>query len=363
VARLTAPAVVACINSGSSSLKYAVYQFGAGPERDTRAVLTGSVGPGRLDEAVAAITSSVPAPLDAVGHRIVHGGAAHDGPALVNDSLLEELEALVPFAPLHLPVELDAVAAFAAKLPGVPQVACFDTAFHRNLPEVSERLPLPRSLWDAGVRRYGFHGLSYEYVRDAVDAARRGRVVIAHLGSGASMVALRDGAPVHTTMGLTPTGGLVMATRTGDLDPGVMLHLMAHRGYDHARLERLVNDESGLLALSGTSADMKSLLLARRSGDAAASLAVAVFVRSVAMNIGGLTAALGGLDTLVFTGGIGSNSGIVRVEACAYLGHLGVRVDDEGLDAGGDVPVIVVETNEEVVIARQTRAVVTQANE
>jgi acetate kinase len=304
--------------------------------------------------------------LRVVGHRVVHGGPAHDRPALVDEDLLAELRALVPFAPLHLPAQIEALEATARRLPGVPQVACFDTAFHRRMPEVAQRLPLPTALWDRGVRRYGFHGLSYEYVSQVVDAADRGRVVIAHLGSGASMVALRDGVPVDTTMALTPAGGLVMGTRTGDLDPGVLLHLLQHEGYDAATLTRLVNDEAGLLALSERTGDLRDLLAAAADDDPRAALALDAYVRSLRMHIGALAAELGGLDLLVFTGGVGEHSSAIRAAACATLGHLGVRLDAARNDDGHGVisaegspcEVRVVATDEEVVIARHARALV-----
>ena len=301
-----------------------------------------------------------------VGHRVVHGGPAHDGPALVDDRLLAELRALVPFAPLHLPAQIEALEATARRLPDVPQVACFDTAFHRRMPEVAQRLPLPNTLWDRGVRRYGFHGLSYEYVSQVVDATARGRVVIAHLGSGASMAALRDGLPVDTTMGLTPAGGLVMGTRTGDLDPGVVLHLLEHDGYDVSTLTRLVNDEAGLLALSERTGDLRDLLAAAADDDPRAELALDAYVRSLRMHVGALAAELGGLDLLVFTGGVGEHSSVIRAAACATLGHLGVHLDAARNDDGHGVisaegspcEVRVVATDEEVVIARHARALV-----
>jgi acetate kinase len=303
--------------------------------------------------------------LEVVGHRVVHGGPAHDRPALVDDGLMAELRDLVPFAPLHLPDQIEALEATARRLPGVPQVACFDTAFHRRMPEVAQRLPLPRALWDRGVRRYGFHGLSYEYVSQVVDAASRGRVVIAHLGSGASMAALRDGLPVDTTMGLTPAGGLVMGTRTGDLDPGVILHLIEQEGYDPAALTRLVNDEAGLLALSERTGDLRDLLAAA-DVDPRAALALDAYARSLRMHLGALAAELGGLDLLVFTGGVGEHSAAIRAAACVPLAHLGIRLDaarnevGHGVISAEDSPceVRVVATDEEVVIARHARALV-----
>ena len=329
--------VVASVNLGSSSLKYAAYRFDGGEPT----VLTAGTA---TDQQEAFDDLARVGPPDAVGHRIVHGGPHFDGPVRIGDAVLAELRRLVPFAPLHLPPEIDTVEDAAARFPDATQVACFDTAFHRRLPELAERLPLPRRLYDDGVRRYGFHGLSYEYVSEAIDAARLGRVVIAHLGSGASMVALRDGAPVHTTMGLTPTGGLVMSNRTGDLDPGVVLYLLRHGSGDADATERLLYGGSGLLALSGTTGDMQ-VLLSTRMTDRAAAFAVDAFVRSAVMHVGALAAVLGGLDVLVFTGGIGEHAAPVREEIATALAHLGV---------GTTVPVRVVATDEEVVIARHT---------
>src|SRR5215471_14972829 len=203
------------------------------------------------------------------------------------------------------------VEAVAARFPDLPQVVCFDTAFHRRMPELAQRFPLPRSFWDAGMRRYGFHGLSYEYIVDQVGAATLGRAVIAHLGNGASMAAVQQGQPVDTTMGLTPTGGFMMGTRTGDLDPGLLIHLLTVEGYDAPRLEHLVNHQSGLLGVSGLSPDMR-LLLERRDSDRHAAQAVDMFCYQLRKAIGALTAILGGLDTLVFTGGIGEHAEIGR---------------------------------------------------
>jgi len=303
--------------------------------------------------------------LEVVGHRIVHGGPHHDRPALVDDALLGELRALVPFAPLHLPAQIATLETTARRAPGVPQVACFDTAFHRRLPEVAQRLPLPTSLWDRGVRRYGFHGLSYEYVSAAVDAPTRGRVVLAHLGSGASMVALRDGVPIDTTMGLTPAGGLVMGTRTGDLDPGVLLYLIEQEGYDAEALGHLINDQAGLLAVSERTGDLRELL-ATAATDPRAALALAAYARSLRQHVGALAAELGGLDLLVFTGGVGEHAPTIRADACATLGHLGIRLDPVRNKAGvgvinadgGGCEVRVVATDEELVIARHARALV-----
>jgi acetate kinase len=383
------PLRILCLNSGSSSLKFALYEMGECEVALTTGAAEGigSAG-GRLSLAMgsdtrdAGITVEIPdaraaiqavlAALDAhrlptpdaVGHRLVHGGPEYRAPVRVNARLLETLKTLVPFAPLHLPAEIDGIEAVARRFPNLPQVVCFDTAFHRDMPDVAQRFPLPAALWDAGIRRYGFHGLSYEYVVHELGAASRGRVVIAHLGSGASMVAVRDGRSVETTMGLTPTGGLMMGTRPGDLDPGVLLHLLATRRYDVEGLTRLLERESGLLGVSGLSSDMQTLLAARDQ-DRNAARAIAMFCHRARREVGALAAVLGGMDSLVFTGGIGEHSAVIRQEICRGLEHLGVALDTEANDAhapivsprGTACVVRVVRTNEDLMVARHTRAV------
>ncbi len=382
---------ILCLNCGSSSLKFALYTVHGGGEslRAGGAVEGIGLGTGALeirdedgrvlgtsqddssdhDAALQLLFQTLRerglSQIDAAGHRVVHGGPDRNGPARIDAALLDELRARFPLAPLHLPQELRVIEATAARWPALPQVACFDTAFHRDMPEVSRRLPLPRSLFDDGVQRYGFHGLSYEYVRDALGDDVKGRVIIAHLGNGSSLVALRDGRPIDTTMGFTPTGGVMMGTRTGDLDPGVLLHLQDHRGWDAARLARLVNHEAGLLGVSGASADMRRLL-ELRTHDPHADQAVRMFCRSIRRAIGALATELGGVDLLVFTGGIGEHAEPVRREICQGLAHLGVRLDrDPGASARAPAPapcrVLVVPTDENRVIARQTRRVVFDA--
>jgi acetate kinase len=245
------------------------------------------------------------------------------------------------------------------------QVACFDTAFHATLPEVAWRLPIPRELSDAGIRRYGFHGLSYEYIVATVGAETLGRAVVAHLGNGASLAAIVDGRSVATSMGLTPTGGIPMGTRTGDLDPGVLVHVAREQGYDAARLEALVDEESGLLGIGGAS-DMRELLERRERGDDAAALAIDMFCARVAMEMGAYATVLGGLDTIVFTAGIGERAAAVRAEVCTRLAHLGIAIDDarngEHFDVissdASSVVVRVVPTDEDSMIARHTAALV-----
>ena len=378
--------IILCLNAGSSSLKFSVWDdadcLGEGeveeigrpgafawlraPGAPPRRVPGRWTDHGEAAAGVFALLGDQALPEPAgVGHRLVHGGQAHVAPERVTPTLLADLRALIPLAPLHLPSGLAGVEAVAARFPALPQAVCFDTAFHRGLPEIARRLALPRALVDAaGVERFGFHGLSYQYVLERLGTAGRGRVVIAHLGNGASMAAVRDGRPVDTTMGLTPAGGFMMGTRTGDLDPGVLLYLMREKGYDAERLDRLVNKESGLLGVSGASADMKTLL-ERRERDEAAALAVAMFCYQARKQVGAFAAALDGLDTLVFTGGIGERAAPVRAEICDGLGHLGVRLDParNAADAdplsapGGGCAVRVVPTREDLMIARHSRAV------
>jgi acetate kinase len=363
----TAPGIL-CVNSGSSTLKWAVYETAPEERRRAHGVVTGV----RADQVRA--LREVFAALDrqglrrpaAVGHRLVHGGPDYTAPRLVDAPMLAALRRLVPLAPLHLPSELDMIEAVAKELPDVPQVACFDTAFHRAMPDRAQRLPLPRALWDAGVRRYGFHGLSYEYVVWTLGPALPARAVLAHLGNGVSLVALRDRRPVDTTMGLTPLGGVMMGTRTGDLDPGVPLFLLREKAYDVERLATVLGEESGLLGVSGTTSDMKTLLELRER-DARAAEAVAMFSTSVRKQIGAFAALLGGLDTLVFTGAIGEHAAPVRAEICAGLEHLGIRLDPVRNAANAEVvgagpcTVRVVATNEELMLARQTAAAVGDA--
>jgi acetate kinase len=373
---------VLCVNSGSSSLKLALYE---GDTRIGTSVVEGiGLSAGRLtvsvyggtlrDEAVvfadvfsalcAVLDSAAfPAP-DGIGHRVVHGGTAHAAPEPVTARLLAELRSLVPLAPLHLSAALAGIDAMSTRFAEVPQVACFDTAFHRGMPEVAQRLPLPRALHAKGIRRYGFHGLSYEYIVGTLGADTLGRAVLAHLGNGASLAAVHDGRPVDTTMGFTPTGGVMMGTRTGDLDPGVLVHLLTHGGLDTAALERLVDHESGLLGVSATTSDMRTLL-ATRATDRRSAEAVELFCYVLRKHIGALTAALGGIDTLVFTGGIGERAAAIREETCAGLEHLGIRIDrernarhDEVISASESACTVrIVRTDEDLVIARHTLAV------
>lgn len=350
---------ILAVNAGSSSVKFATFEPGDPPREIVRGKLEHPDSANAVLDLLAA--EGATADLAGIGHRLVHGGPNHAAPELVTPELLSDLETLKPLDPTHLPAELGLIAACATRFPGVPQVACFDTAFHRDLPAVARTLPLPRRFH---LRRYGFHGLSYEYLMEELarvagaDAAS-GRVVLAHLGSGASLAAVHGGKCVDTTMGFTPTGGLVMGTRTGDLDPGVLLHLMRSVNLTADQLDALVNRESGLLGISETNADVRELL-AREATDPRAAEAVTVFCYQARKYIGAMVAALGGLDTLVFAGGIGENAPAIRARICDGLPFFGVRVAPERNAAGAavisedgaPVTVRVIRTNEEAMIAR-----------
>lgn len=304
--------------------------------------------------------------LDAVGHRVVHGGLAFAAPVRVTGSTLEALEQLVPLAPLHQPHNLAPIRLLLERMPGVAQVACFDTAFHRQQPELAQRYALPRELTQAGVRGYGFHGLSYEYIAATlpeIDAtAATGRTVVLHLGNGASMCALLQGRSMATTMGFTALDGLPMGTRCGSVDPGVLLYLLQARGMEVDALEELLYKRSGLLGVSGLASDMRELL---EADTADARLAVELFVYRIGRELGSLAAALGGLDALVFTGGIGEHSAEIRARVCAAAAWLGVECD-AGANAAHAQRISTaasrtsawrIPTDEELMIARHTRAI------
>jgi len=306
----------------------------------------------------------------AVGHRVVHGGTRFTHAELVTDEMVVALDDLAPLDPDHLPEEIAIIRAMRTSLAGVPHVACFDTAFHHAMPRVATLLPIPRRFEAAGVRRYGFHGLSYTYLmselsRIAGDEAR-GRVILAHLGSGASLCAVMNGNAIDTTMGFTPTSGIPMATRTGDLDPGALLFLL--RSMKVSALGDLVNHESGLLGVSETTGDMRTLL-ATEASDLRAAEAVSLFCYQAKKAIGALAAAMGGVETLVFSGGIGEHAAPVRARIASGLEHLGIHVDDARNARA--LPVIstdatactvrVIPTDEESVIARQTLDIVRKA--
>ncbi len=300
----------------------------------------------------------------AVGHRVAHGGEAYVAPTVVDAEMIARVEALVPLAPLHLPHNLAAIRAVRMRAPQLPQVACFDTAMHRTFPRVERMFALPKDLEDAGVRRYGLHGLSYEYIASVLpqhdERAARGKTVVLHLGSGASMCALDGGRSIASTMSLTALDGLPMGTRTGALDPGVILYLMNERKMDARAIETLVYTRSGLLGVSGVSNDMRDLLA---SSAPRAALAVDLFVYRIGRELGSLAAALGGLDAIVFTAGIGEHTPIVRERVCRQAAWLGVELDADANAAGGPristaasrTSAWVIPTNEELMIARHTR--------
>lgn len=380
---------ILCVNAGSSSIKVAMYRPDAAEALVTGAVEGIGESESRLwlrdadgavlrdqtqsspshDEAIDLVLGALdriegaPA-VAAVGHRVVHGGRRFVAPVLIDGAVLQELRGLVHLAPLHMPPAIAAITAVAVRSPSIPQVACFDTAFHRRLPEIAQRLPLPEWAWQEGICRFGFHGLVYEHVTEIL-GPRCGRVVIAHLGSGASMAAVHDGLPIDTTMAFTPTAGIMMGTRTGDLDPGIIVHLLRDHGMDADQIEHLVNEQSGLQGVSGSTANMHSLLEAR-AHDVQADRAITMFCRSARKAIGALAATLGGIDQLVFTGGIGEHAPVVRAEICAGLEHLGIVIDpgrngrNDAVVSAGAAPCSVrtVSASEDRVIARHTAALI-----
>lgn len=382
---------ILCINSGSSSLKFSLYTITVVEEKllikgaierigldggslwlqDARHKKTRNLQEDFSDHktAIARIFDlfddlRLSRPV-AVGHRVVHGGPHHTAHTLVEAELLTALREQIPFAPLHLPSAIQAVEAVSEHFPDLPQVACFDTAFHRGMPEVARRFPLPRDFWDEGLKRYGFHGLSYEYILSELGPEAENRVIIAHLGNGVSMAAVRGGQSQDTTMGFTPTGGLMMGTRSGDLDPGILLYLMNEKGYDGSEIDDLVNHQSGLLGVSGISPDMKTLLEKRKT-EPHVHQAVEMFCYQFRKQIGAYAAVLGGVDTLVFTGGIGERAAPVRWEVCQDLEFLGITLDADLNEthapviskSEGTCTVRVIPTNEDLMIARHTSKIV-----
>lgn len=346
---------VLVINAGSSSLKLGLY---ARRDDDVAALWDATIegsasaetltqGTRQMHEQVKNVAPTI------VAHRIVHGGPTLLAHCLIDAKVKDTLRAYAAFAPLHVPAALRLIAAAEQQYPGVPQVACFDTAFHRTLPEVARRLPIPLVWHERGVRRYGFHGLSYESICHHFGAQLPRRTIVAHLGSGASVVAILDGKSVDTSMGMTPTGGIVMGTRTGDLDPGVLVYLL-RQGLDTNAIEQLVDHESGLYGLADGEHDVRKLE-ASRDGD----LALAVFVASVRKMIGAYATVLGGVDLIVFTGGIGEHSVRVRREVCAGLAWMGVQLDEDRNAKGaqllstGAVQVRVVTSEEDAQLARR----------
>jgi len=383
---------IAVVNAGSSSVKFSLFGVqGDGLQLDLRGQIEGlytaprlvardAAGAvqarkewadgaglghaGALDHLMALLRSDFGhLNLLGVGHRVVHGGLQFTAPTRVTPEVLHQLEAFVPLAPLHQPHNLAPIRRVLDSAPGMPQVACFDTSFHRGNPEVAQMFALPFELHEAGVRRYGFHGLSYEYVASVLPRlaprAAAGRTLVLHLGNGASICAMDGGRGVASTMGFTAVDGLPMGTRCGAIDPGVVMYLMAQRGMDAQAIEEMLYSRSGLLGLSGISSDMRVLL---DSEAPRAKLAIDHFVYRIQREIGSLAAALGGLDALVFTAGIGENSPEIRQRVCAGLGWLGVELDAAANAAGeasigsasSATSVWVIPTNEELMIARHT---------
>ena len=381
---------ILAINGGSSSIKFALYESGASLAKIVdgeieRIGLPGATFRAKEVSAAVAVSRPVNAPNHAsaasallgwleergerdallgVGHRVVHGGPRYGTPQRITPEMIEELRKLSPFDPEHLPAEILLIEAVRERFAGVPQVACFDTVFHHDLPRVARLLPIPRRYEAQGVRRYGFHGLSYSFLMEelarlAGAEAAGGRVVLAHLGSGASLAAVRDGHSIDTSMGFTPTGGIPMSTRSGDLDPGLLSYLARTDRLDAKQIDEMVNFHSGLLGMSETSSDVRDLL-ACEGRDVRAAEAIAVFCYQIKKWIGGLAAALGGLDTLVFAGGIGERAPAIRARVCEGLGFLGIELDAARNEAGDAVistkaartVVRVIATDEALMIAR-----------
>ncbi|KUY90276.1 MULTISPECIES: acetate/propionate family kinase [unclassified Burkholderia] len=380
------------VNAGSSSVKFSIFAYPPHgdpvrrPLHDGEAVAAGnsvsirfdaepdaSLPLGTDDDPYRAVLAQIATwirvklphvALGAIAHRVVHGGARYVEPVVVDDDVLDALRTLTPLAPLHQPHSLDAIDALRDAFPDVPQIAVFDTAFHRTLPRVEQLLPLPHTWFDQGVRRYGFHGLSYEYLSVALAESfgerAHGRVIAAHLGSGASLCALRDCRSVATTMGFSALDGLMMSTRCGTLDPGVVLHLLDVDKLSGDALGHMLYHESGLKGVSGASGDPRVLLAREAAGDAPARDALALYVHRIVRETGALTALLGGLDMLVFTAGIGEHSAELRARICAALGWLGVALDARANAAhahvvscaSSAVTVVVEPTNEAWVAAR-----------
>ncbi len=387
---------IAVLNAGSSSIKFAFYESGPAAEIlfrgqveqigiSPRMYVTNAGGERVFEKSWAAEALNHQAaaqevlrtmaglikgtPVLAVGHRVAHGGTKYASPIRVDEEVLAYLATLNPLAPLHQPVNLSVIEAIAEAAPHLPQVACFDTAFHRTQPQIAQMFALPRKFTDEGVRRYGFHGLSYEYVAsrltEVAPELAKSRTVLAHLGNGASLCALQNGRSVACSMGFTAVDGLVMGTRCGAIDPGVLLHLMDAYGMDARTIENLIYRQSGLLGVSGISSDMRNL---RASADPAAAEAVALFVYRLVREIGSAAAAMGGIDGLVFTGGIGQNDKDTRADVAAGCRWLGLALDEARNDEGkglistnsSKVAAWVIPTDEERLVARHTAEVMRQ---
>ncbi|MCZ2340745.1 MAG: acetate/propionate family kinase [Bacteroidales bacterium] len=353
------------LNAGSSSLKYAVYREAERLHGGKRERLTADGQQQAIQSVLAEIRQVLGSEsLLAVGHRVVHGGDQFHQPVLITDAVLQELDRLTPLAQLHQPHNIAGIRAMMAALPGIPQVACFDTAFHATMPLVERMFGIPRHFYESGIRRYGFHGLAYEsvveHLRSHDPASALGRLIACHLGNGASLCAIRDGHSVATTMGFTPLDGLLMGTRCGSLDPGVVLYLERHIGMQTAEVDQLLEHESGLLGVSGgLSSDLRDLLA---SESPIAREAVDLFCHRIIREIGSLAAVLGGVDAITFSGGIGENSAIIRERILTRLDWLGMTWDSTANQAGADristassrVCVVRVPVQEENIIARHT---------
>jgi acetate kinase len=383
--------LIGVLNAGSSSLKFSFYEgekrllsgqidgIGVHPSASATGSNGEKIAPPDLGASLTSPSDALPAimpwaqehlgsrQLAALGHRVVHGGMKHSRPARVTAELLDELEALVPLAPLHEPHNLAPIRMAMQLNPDLPQIACFDTAFHRTMPELNQAFALPYALHDEGIRRYGFHGLSYEYIASALPTVAPetagGRVVVAHLGNGSSACALKAGKSVATTMGFTALDGLPMGTRCGAVDPGIVLHLLQQKGLSADAVNDLLYRKSGMLGVSGISSDFRELLA---SAEPRARFAVELFCHSVARHIASLAATLGGLDAIVFTAGVGENAAPVRAGICRASAWLGVRLDDAVNERHGPritaensaVAAYVIKTDENLMIARHARSLI-----
>jgi acetate kinase len=329
---------VLALNSGSSSLKFGLYRVDqAGAQRLFGANVSTADHADGIARVASLLGESDTPPPDAIGHRVVHGGPALREHRRIDDAVLHQLQAAVPFAPLHTPAALAVIRFAQAHYPGLPQAACFDTQFHAGLPDVARVLPVARELQSEGIQRYGFHGLSLESIVQQLGPDLPERLVIAHLGNGASITAVKAGRSIDTSMGLTPSGGVIMGTRSGDLDPGVLVVLLREKKWDAARLEALVDHQAGLLGISGVSSDMRRLRAAAASNPDA-RLAIEMFCASVRKQIAAMITVLDGVDMLAFTGGIGENDALVRTEICKGLSWMGVTLDASRNGTAGHPP-------------------------
>lgn len=378
---------ILCLNAGSSSIKFAIYQY---QNRLSESLLyqgeLEKIGEPKgkvwitgkqqiflelsfknyeiaLKYLISQLEKLQIPKLDAAGHRLVHGGPFFFRPTQLTSKVIIELKKYIPFAPLHLPKEIELIETMQKLFPDLLQVGCFDTNFHADMPQTAKQLPLTKKLYEKGVRKYGFHGLSYEYIFEVLKSPRDQKIIIAHLGNGISLCAIKEGKSIDTTMGFTPTGGCMMGTRCGDLDPGVIIHLQEELGYSLPEIEKLVNNQSGLLGISELTSDMQTLL-EKKANNVNAQNAIDLFVYHIQKQIGGLAAILEGLDQLVFTGGIGENASAVRSQICSKLHFLGVRLDEEKnrsfkegiISKEKATPLVqVIKTEEDLMLARHVK--------